>query len=371
MKLVFDCTTLASWQGRYTGIPRAVSEIGRHLRAYIPCTELAVLECESVTWRSFMLDSNIVGDVIAVNAGDLVFTAGANWDYPKHAAALSACAAQGVKLGAFFHDTIPITHPHTYGPGFGAIYKSWLTQALREIECAYANSKSSARDVSAFAQSLKIPIGEVGILRLGDNIHKEGGTVSEAVAKLTERPIVLTVGTLEARKNHITLLNTWRYLVGDVGFEPPHLVIVGRPGWNDAMLAFQVDNDPLLHGRVTILNDLSDGDLSHLYQNTLFTVYPSLYEGWGLPIAESLSFGKVCVASNTSSMVEIAPGIVRHAHPLMVNEWAKQIRELSENPDVLAAEEARIAAEYCRSTWDQSAAQLARGLIAQYPSLGK
>lgn len=371
MKLIFDCTALASWQGRYTGIPRVISEIGQHLNTLIPRAHLAVLERETENWHSFSLGDTAFGAPLDTRPGDLVFSAGANWDHPEHAAALTRCGAKGLKLGALFYDAIPITHPHTYGPGFGAIYKAWMTQTLSEIECAYTISQNSARDIGDFARLLGLDLGEIGTLRLGDNILSDGGTPSEAVRELATTPLVLTVGTLEGRKNHVTLLNTWRHLLTDQGFEPPNLVIVGRPGWNDCMLEFQVDNDPLLHGRVSVLTDLSDGDLFHLYQNSLFTVYPSIYEGWGLPIAESLGFGKVCVASNTSSMVEIAPGLVRHAHPLMVSEWAAHIRELIENPAMLAAEEARIAAEYSLGTWEQSAAQLAEGLIAQYPDLGR
>ena len=371
MKLIFDCTALSKWEGRTTGIQRVISEIGRSLPKHIPGVELAILSPKNGGWLRYHLESRSIGEAVEVVSGDLIFTAGHNWDHPEHFQALIGYTERGVQLGTLYYDIIPILFPFTYGPGFVPLFETWLQESLQRSACAFAISESSARDVAAYSRKHGYKTPQVHTLRLGDDLPGSDEVVSDRIAEKTSVRYILSVGTIEYRKNHNLLLDTWRYMIDDLGVTPPNLYIVGRLGWLHNDIPYQLDNDPRLAGRVAVLSDLSDADLKHLYQNALFTVYPSIYEGWGLPIAESLGFGKVCVASNTSSMVEIAPGLVRFAHPRMVSEWAEQISELSENPDVLAAEEARIAAEYSLGTWEQSAAQLARGLIAQYPELGE
>jgi glycosyltransferase involved in cell wall biosynthesis len=90
----------------------------------------------------------------------------------------------------------------------------------------------------------------------------------------------------------------------------------------------------------------------------MFTLYPSIYEGWGLPIAESMNYGKPCITSNTSSMKEVAPEFTRFAHPLKLNEWVEHIQELSANDKILADESKRIKIEYTQSTWESAASKV-------------
>jgi glycosyltransferase involved in cell wall biosynthesis len=154
------------------------------------------------------------------------------------------------------------------------------------------------------------------------------------------------------------LLNAYRFLVEN-GFDLlPALVLVGREGWLNNNLAYQVENDPGLKGRVIILTNASDQILDYLYRNCMFTLYPSIYEGWGLPIAESMNYGKPCITSNTSSMKEVAPEFTRFAHPLKLNEWVEHIQELSANDKILADESKRIKIEYTQSTWESAASKV-------------
>ena len=331
--------------------------------------ELAVLDSKTRVWSRYDITTSCITSSINVSSGDLIFTAGHNWDHPDHHNALVSYAEEGVLLGVLFYDIIPILFPFTYGPGFAEVYETWLQDSLKRCNCAFAISESSAHDVAVYSKKHGFNTTKVRTLRLGDDLPNSDKAPAEAIVAKTQTPYILTVGTVEFRKNHNMLLNAWRYMVNDQDYTPPNLYIVGRPGWLENDITYQLAHDPRLTNRIEILTDLSDADLQHLYQNTLFTLYPSIYEGWGLPIAESLGFGKVCVASNTSSMVEIAPGLIRHAHPLIVTEWVAHIRELVDNPEILASEEARIAAEYQIGTWERAASQLAESLVIEYPEL--
>jgi len=201
--------------------------------------------------------------------------------------------------------------------------------------------------------------------RLGDKLaylNNNNYIVNEDIKKLP--PFILTVGTIEYRKNHITLINAYRLLVSEGNMDLPALVIVGRPGWLDNSLAYQIENDPSIHNLVHVYSDVSDDDLDYLYRNCLFTVYPSIYEGWGLPVAESLRYGKQCITSNSSSMLEIAPELTRFAHPLKVEEWARSIYELTNDPDMLARENSKVSESYLGTTWEQCANEILVSLKA-------
>jgi glycosyltransferase involved in cell wall biosynthesis len=92
-------------------------------------------------------------------------------------------------------------------------------------------------------------------------------------------------------------------------------VIVGGVAWNGADTARALAEDQRLRGLVVLLEDVDDTALTWLYDRALLTVYPSLYEGWGLPVAESLARGRICIASRRSSVPEIAPGADRPDRP--------------------------------------------------------
>lgn len=196
------------------------------------------------------------------------------------------------------------------------------------------------------------------MIRLGDEIKNRVDT-NEVRGKIQNlHDFILTVGTVEHRKNHIVFLNAYRLLVSEGSKILPLLVIVGREGFMNNNLVYQVEQDPLLKNKVIILNKVSDTELYYLYENCLFTAYPALYEGWGLPVAESLRHGKQCICSGTSSLLEIAPDITRFAHPLKASEWAKNIFDLYNTSAVLEEETNKVINNYKGTSWAETSAQL-------------
>jgi glycosyltransferase involved in cell wall biosynthesis len=368
MKLVFDCTALSNWVGHATGIQRVVSEVGTELIRCLQSAQLGIF-LEDGSCREYCIDSRTIEDVITLMEGDLVISAGSNWDYPEHNKMLLSLRNEGVRLGLLFYDVIPVLLPFSYGPGFSLIYDRWLRESLAKCDIAFSISENTRRDIMAYAKSNEFEVSAVHTLRLGDEITSSKDEPSVVICEKAAERFILSVGTLEYRKNHVVLLNAYRYMVQDLSYMPPKLYLVGKRGWLDHDIEYQVANDPRLQGRIEILQGLSDADLQHLYENCLFTVYPSFYEGWGLPIAESLCFGKPCIASSTSSMGEIAPGLVRHAHPLLMTEWVEQIRDLADNPEKLKSETSKVKTGYQRSGWSQTAQQMRLAVVEHYPEL--
>ena len=115
-------------------------------------------------------------------------------------------------------------------------------------------------------------------------------------------PFVLHVGTLEPRKNHVTLVAAFERLCRD-GFPGP-LVLVGQDGWKFAPIAERIAASPVA-ARIVRVRDADDRDLAALYGACTFSAFPSLAEGFGMPLLESMACGAACVISDHPALVEL------------------------------------------------------------------
>jgi hypothetical protein len=116
---------------------------------------------------------------------------------------------------------------------------------------------------------------------------------------------VLCVGTLESRKNHLLLFSAWeRLLANHDAADVPVLVCLGKAGWLFDKAAEFLRARPALSAKIMLISSVTDQSLAALYQECLFTIFNSFYEGWGLPITESLSFGALPLIPCHTSLTE-------------------------------------------------------------------
>ena len=121
-----------------------------------------------------------------------------------------------------------------------------------------------------------------------------------------------------------------------------------------ADLVREIELNPAVSDRIVLINDADDPALDALYSACLFTVFPSLYEGWGLPVAESLNHGKICVASDRGSIPEISHLTVM-LHPYDHAAWCDAVRLYATHDEERSALEQRIRDEYNATAWSDSA----------------
>jgi glycosyltransferase involved in cell wall biosynthesis len=129
------------------------------------------------------------------------------------------------------------------------------------------------------------------------------------------------------------------------------LVFAGKIGWLVDDLMAELAASDYLNGKIRIMSGLSDADLHQAYRSCLFTVFPSLCEGWGLPVAESLIHGKLCVASNIAPCLETGGEFIDYFDPTDDDDAFARIETLLLNPDRIAAQEARLRDEYRPRSW--------------------
>jgi glycosyltransferase involved in cell wall biosynthesis len=179
---------------------------------------------------------------------------------------------------------------------------------------------------------------------------------------------ILFVSTIEIRKNHRLLVRVWQRLLARHGADAiPVLVFAGQVGWMVDDLLADLAASGYLGGKVEHRPGLSDEELDEAYRGCLFTVFPSLCEGWGLPIAESLAHGKFCLASNRASIPEVGGDLIDYFDPSDDDDALAKVERLLFEPGYLAAREARLRAEYRPCTWADCAHSLVLQLNPEAP----
>lgn len=301
------------------------------------------------------------GDTNAVqfDKTDIVLLLGKTWDYPELIPVLGRLKQQtGFKMVHLVHDMIPILEPHLFGPGLFEPYTKCMFDVCTLSDQLLAQSLSTERDIKRFCEMLEIKTPPIARIRLADEVlsEKVRSTVEIPDPRIKAGNFILHVGTVEVRKNHALSYSAYREAALQ-GIDLPLMVIVGNRGWLVGDIVHQMQHDPLLKDKFIFLSGLGDDTLTWLYKNCLFTVFPSTYEGWGIPVGESLAYGKVCITSKTSSTPEIAGALLDYISPYDTVAMLEQILRFM-NPAERIKKEKQIGKEFRITTWDDTFANV-------------
>jgi glycosyltransferase involved in cell wall biosynthesis len=260
------------------------------------------------------------------------------------------------KLIQLVYDMIICLYPHLHHPDNYKPYMTHMLGVVAESDLLLAISDSTKRDIAIFAKEHQITPPKIEVIRLGDELGSTTDEPAKPQFAIAEK-FILCVGTVEVRKNHSLLYYVYK-LSQERHIKLPQLIIVGGSGWFSGDIQYLIKNDPAIQGHITIAHGLDDAQLAWLYKNCQFTVYPSMYEGWGLPIAESLAYGKLCLASHTSSMTEIAGDMIDYFSPYNSEECLDKITSYMDKATLSAAQR-NIAKHYIPTSWTTTFGQVA------------
>jgi glycosyltransferase involved in cell wall biosynthesis len=230
-----------------------------------------------------------------------------DWMYPPQRAGLRATT---------IHDLVPLHFPQWVTPRTRSMHGLKYRNAARTCHVMFANSAFTADDVAA---TLAYPRARVVVAHPG--IGAEYTADGEA-ADLGS-PYLLTVATLEPRKNLGTLVDAFA-LLADTGLA---LAVVGGEGWGPRP---QLDRPGVVR-----LGRVPDEELARLYRGAAAVVYPSRFEGFGMPITEAMASGAPVVASSHASLHEASGDAAVRADPESPEAIAAAIREALERRDEL------------------------------------
>jgi glycosyltransferase involved in cell wall biosynthesis len=167
-----------------------------------------------------------------------------------------------------------------------------------------------------------------------------------------QRATFVILGTIEARKNHLMLLQVWRRLVRRLGKDAPRLLVIGQRGWECEQALDLLDRSQLLDDSVTEIGRCDDATLaSHLSQASAL-LFPSLAEGYGLPLVEALRVGVPVIASDQPVFREIAGDVPEYLDPLDGPAWERTILAYAEESSRLRQEQLKRLSGYRAPTWD-------------------
>jgi len=275
---------------------------------------------------------------VELKAGDKIVILGATWGLPHLTEILRKSSNEGISVIPFIHDLIPMVLPQHVRDVTRIEYGQWLRRMADMTRTFIVNSQATAADLSrhlaAIAPGCSYDITPVPLAHeFVERPYSSQRSVRSAVLSAARLPYVLMVGTLESRKNIWGLANVWKRIVEKLGLNAPRLVFAGQRGWlSDDFYDF-LHGTGYVHGYIRTVGDATDSELKYLYENCQFTVYPSYYEGWGLPVGESLWFGKVCVTSTTSAMPEVGGSMCVYVNPNNLNDLHDKLLELVVDTD--------------------------------------
>ncbi|MDP2269813.1 MAG: glycosyltransferase family 1 protein [Archangium sp.] len=285
-------------------------------------------------------------------SGDVVISAGLDWDQKDRVYLYQLKLALGLKVILFCYDLIPVLLPHLCVGEVAGMFARYFVDVAWCADEVMCISRSSQRDFLNLVHETGAPEPKTSIVRLGANLPLETG--GEGVEELVQGKYLLFVSTIERRKNHEVIYRAIAQLVESGRTDLPQVVFVGMMGWGVSDFLSDLRIDPRVRGRFTVLNHVTDAQLSMLYSKALFTLYPSLYEGWGLPLAESLAHGKFCIASNSSSLPEVAGPLVDYVDPWESRRWGERIAHYLDHPEELAQKEKAIRERYRVPSWEDT-----------------
>lgn len=252
------------------------------------------------------------------------------------------------------HDIIFEVHPEWYPPAkrmFLQLFSRWASRSARKI---IAVSEHSKRD---FIERYSVDEGRIEVIyEAADGIFRQVSDNDKmSVVKQRyniKKEFVLCVGAINRRKNVTRLLEAFRKLKkSNLDMQ---LVLVGRIFWPFADLKRMIDELDLMHD-VIHLENIPDEDLLYLYNAAEAMVYPSLYEGFGLPLVEAMACGTPIIASNATSIPEVVGDAGVLFDPNSVDDIAEKMAIVLKDPRARSEMSGKSLERSKRFSWQEAA----------------
>lgn len=252
------------------------------------------------------------------------------------------------------HDLFVVEHPEWFSRTFRRWYAWLLPILLRRVAYIVANSEYTRRSV---LNRYGLPEEKVVTCHFAQDGRFAPPSDEEAEKFRAEQGLperyVLFLGSIEPRKNLVTLLSAWKRV--QARKEGVKLVVAGGAGRSDIFSASNLDRAVLADPMVQRLGYFSDEHLPLLYGSAEAFALPSLAEGFGLPVLEAMACGTPVICSNNTAMPEISGGAARLAPSLEAEAWTEAIDRLLSSADLRARMSEAGLYRASEFSWDRTA----------------
>lgn len=230
------------------------------------------------------------------------------------------------------HDMTPFILPETFIHWHGVYLRSCFRFAVNKAAKIITVSENSKADICRILKVNEEKIVVIPNAAMLENTDDDAGTINLQEKFGITRPFLLYVGAVHPRKNVGRLIEAYAQLKTSKGI-PHQLVIAGALRWQ-ADKSIQTEALKKVKDDIVFTGRVNDNELISLYQNCDLFVYPSLYEGFGLPVLEAMSQGAPVVTSNVSSLPEVAGDAAILINPEDTNDLAQGIWNILSNQEL-------------------------------------
>ncbi|WP_198374148.1 glycosyltransferase family 4 protein [Neoroseomonas rubea] len=334
-------------------------------------------EASAPAWRAVVEEVRAAlreGQDFAFAPGASLVNLGTSWWIKDYFLRVRDLVRQvGVRYVPLVYDCIPLVAPEHCQRALVEEFAQWFSGMVALADHAFAISEWSAADARRIAAEIapERPL-PITVVPLDADLRQDIGAAAApdwpARADLPDpgEPFILCVGTIESRKNHLMLFQAWLALIRRHGVaRMPRLVCVGKAGWLAEAATTLLANSPDLQERVSIAHGVPDVALAALYAKAMFTVTNSFYEGWGLPVTESLSFGRIPLVARNTSLTEAGGEAAVYFEPQNVPDLVSALEGLIFDAPARAARERLIAETVRLRSWGDIADQVMREVAAR------
>lgn len=232
------------------------------------------------------------------------------------------------------HDMTPFLIPETFRKSHGMYQRAYFRFAARKAVKIITVSENSRQDI---CNILNVPPEKVVVAPLAVDLVCPKGGVTSLLHRLRKKnglksPFILYVGAIHPRKNVARVVRAFAQLKKTKRI-PHKLIIAGEFRWMPDQVMKEIENAKIAE-HCLFLKDLTDPELACLYSSCEMLVWPSLYEGFGLPVLEAMSLGAPVVTSNCSSLPEVAGDAALLVDPRSIDEIANAMWRILNEPDL-------------------------------------
>lgn len=266
----------------------------------------------------------------------------------------------GVKIVTHVYDIIPIQHPQFCDENTVFEFIGYIGSALQYSDLIITSTYANVHALSDLCRKIGIAEKKTVVVGLGcdyNNSEKSpenAEEISEEALTLAESRYILSVGTIEPRKNHKLIVNALDSALSglDVKF-----VFAGRFGWNVSELEGRIRNHKLLGDKLFFIEKPNDATVNFLYDNAFAVAFPTLNEGFGLPVIEAFEHGVPVIASDIEVLREVGGELAEYFNPYDKDDFTKCVSELIQNQEKYQKTKNSLKS-FVPYTWDESAKRM-------------
>jgi glycosyltransferase involved in cell wall biosynthesis len=228
----------------------------------------------------------------------------------------------GARVVMLIHDLIPIQHPEHVPNWQARRHPRRMNAVARLADGVIVNSTGTGDALRRFLARHRAT-APIVVAPLGIDLIPPPGSRAEPV----QPPYFIYVSTIEPRKNHAVLVAVWRELREALGDATPKLMLIGRHGFQSRDILAPLRQSPWMLGVVDEQTQLSDAEVARRVGGACAALFCSFAEGFGLPVAEALSFGVPVLCSDLPELREVGGDVPEYLDPHDPGQWARMIAD--------------------------------------------